>query len=141
MTYDANAPAIEPRPNPPLSDSIMEMFSLKGRVAVVCGSASGIGLAACEAFAEAGADVAMWYNSNDAAVARAAELAKRYGVRAKAYKVGVTAYEPVHKAVAEVVADFGKLDIFVANAGAGMPGGILEQSVDDWHKIVNINCV
>jgi sorbose reductase len=65
MSIEECAPAREgfPRPVPPVPQSVFEQFRLNDKVAVVTGAAEGIGLAAAEAFAEAGANIAMWYNS------------------------------------------------------------------------------
>src|SRR5271170_4876788 len=49
------------RPDPPLSDSIWEMFSMKGKVVSITGGGGGIGFEVARAMAEAGADVAIWY--------------------------------------------------------------------------------
>lgn len=76
-----------PRPFPGTPTNVLEQFQLRGRVAAVTGAAEGLGGAAVDAYAEAGADVALLYNSNPAAVARAEGLAKQHGVRARAYKV------------------------------------------------------
>jgi sorbose reductase len=65
----------------PRPGSVLPLFSLKGRTAIVSGAAAGIGLAIAETFAEAGANVAIWYNSNKIAVERAAEIEKNYGVK------------------------------------------------------------
>jgi sorbose reductase len=48
------------RPDPPLSDSIWEMFSMKGKVVSITGGGGGIGFEVARAMAEAGADVAIW---------------------------------------------------------------------------------
>jgi len=50
------------RPDPPLSDSIWEMFSMRGKVVSITGGSGGIGFEVARAMAEAGADVAIWYN-------------------------------------------------------------------------------
>lgn len=89
---------------------------------------------------EAGASVALWYNSNDAAISRAKELAEKHGVKTKAYQVQVTDPQRVDDAMNEVVKDFGKLDVFVANAGAGISKGLLEMSMEEIKKITTINC-
>lgn len=52
-----------PRPVPNIPNNVFEQFKMQGKVAVVVGAADGIGAAVAEAMAEAGADVALWYNS------------------------------------------------------------------------------
>ena len=56
---------------------------LKARIALVTGGSSGIGLAVAHALAEAGANVAIWYNSNKKAIAEAENIEKTYGVKCK----------------------------------------------------------
>lgn len=67
----------------PEHPSLMTMFSLKGKTAIVTGAGAGIGLAVAHGLAEAGANVALWYNSNPNAIERAAEIAQKYGVQSK----------------------------------------------------------
>jgi hypothetical protein len=66
---------------PPKEESVLPLFSLKNKTAIVSGSGAGIGLAVVKAFAEAGANVAIWYHSNKDALDRAAEIEKTYGVK------------------------------------------------------------
>jgi len=65
----------------PESDRVLPLFSLKGRTAIVSGAGAGIGLAVAHALAEAGANVAIWYNSNKKAIAEAEKIEKTYGVK------------------------------------------------------------
>jgi phosphoglycerate dehydrogenase-like enzyme len=67
----------------PRSTKVMPLFSLKGRTAIVSGAGAGIGLAVAQGFAEAGANVAIWYNSNKKAIERATDIEKEYGVKCK----------------------------------------------------------
>lgn len=60
---------------------VMPLFSLKGRTAIVSGAGAGIGLAVAQALAEAGANVILWYYTNEHAVERAVEIEKEYGVK------------------------------------------------------------
>lgn len=64
-------------------DPVLPLFSLKGKTAIVTGAGAGIGYAVADAFAEAGADVALFYNTNEKTPEKAAELAKKYGVKCK----------------------------------------------------------
>lgn len=107
----------QPAPVPNIPDNVLQQFGMRGKVVAVNGAADGIGYAVAEAMAEVGADVAMWYNSNNAAIKKAANLAEKFGVRVKAYQVQVTDPKKVEEGIAQIVKDFGKLDVFVANAG------------------------
>lgn len=129
-----------PQPFPKLPNSVMDYFSLKGKVAAISGASTGIGFAVAEAFCQAGGDVAMWYNSHSIED-KAADLSKKYGVKVKAYKVPVTDSDAVEKGVEQVVADFGKLDIFVANAGVPWTKGPMIDQPDhvEWNKVVDID--
>lgn len=66
---------------PPKTGMVLPLFSLKGKTAVISGAGAGIGLAVAHGFAEAGANVAIWYNTNKAALDRAAEIEKIFGVK------------------------------------------------------------
>ena len=91
---------------------------MRGRFSIITGASGGIGLEVAHALAEAGSDVAIWYNSNKNAIDRAAEISEMYGVKCKAYQVSVTDEDTVVKAVGEQVKEFGgKLHVMVANAG------------------------
>ena len=83
------------RPNPALSDSVFKMFSLQGKVAIITGGAGGIGYNVARGLAEAGANIALWYNTSTKADALAGALEKDFGVRAKAYKCSVQNFDEV----------------------------------------------
>lgn len=80
---DAGAPR-EPKPVPATPDNVFEQLSMKGKIVAITGASDGIGFAVAEAIAEAGGDLALWYNSNDAAISKGEGLAKKHGIRAKA---------------------------------------------------------
>ncbi|CAO2650228.1 Nn.00g015200.m01.CDS01 [Neocucurbitaria sp. VM-36] len=128
-----------PRPVPNTPANVLEQFSMKGKVIVVTGAAEGIGGAVADAMAEAGGNVALWYNSNDAAVQRGSTLAQSHGVKTKAYKVNITSAEAVESTIKQVVEDFGQIDVFVANAGTGDSKPLLEQSLDSYHNLMKVN--
>lgn len=128
-----------PKPFPDTPVNVVDQFKMANRVVVVNGAAEGIGASVAEGMAEAGAHVALWYNSNDAAIKKAEELAQKNGVKTKAYKVNVTNADSVKSTIDEVVKDFGQIDCFVANAGMGNSKGILDTSLEEYRQQVAVN--
>ena len=129
----------QPQPVPKIPDNVLSQFGMRGKVVGVNGAADGIGYAVAEAMAEVGADVAMWYNSNSAAVKKAAALAEKFGVKVKAYQVQVTDPKKVEDGIAQIVKDFGKLDVFVANAGIAISKPVLDMSIDEYKSLTSVN--
>ena len=126
-------------PIPPTPENVLQQFSMKGKVVAITGASDGIGWAVAGAIAEAGGDLALWYNTNDAAILKGAKLAETHSVRVKAYQVEVSVPEKVQQAVAKVVEDFGSLDVFVANAGMAISKPILEQTILEYRKQMEVN--
>ncbi|PYH89002.1 reductase with broad range of substrate specificity [Aspergillus ellipticus CBS 707.79] len=126
---------------PPAHPSLLEMFSLKGKTAIVTGAAAGIGLSVAHGLAEAGANVAFFWGSNSQCVERAAEVASKYGVQTKAYQVNITDADAVKAAVDQVVKDFnGRLDVFIANAGIPWTKGpMVDGPLDHYSSVVDID--
>lgn len=124
----------------PQANSLHDLFSLKGKVVVVTGASGprGIGIEAARGCAEFGADVAITYASRPAGgLKNAEELAKTYGVKAKAYKCDVGDWEDVQKLIQNVITDFGKIDGLIANAGKTANHGVLDGSVQEWEEVVH----
>ncbi|KAI1396522.1 short-chain dehydrogenase [Hypoxylon fuscum] len=128
-----------PRPFPDTPNNVLEQFQMKGKVAVVTGAADGIGYAVAEAMAEAGASVALLYNSNDAATQKAVALAKTHGVKTAAFKVDVSNATQVQATIVDIVKEFEKIDVFVANAGMAISKPILQQTLSEYQKQMSVN--
>lgn len=112
------------------------MFLLTGQTAIITGSASGIGEVIAGRLTAAGATVAIADIDFNLARSTAAVI----GGGAFPISLDVTQPESVAKAVADVLATMGSLQIVVNNAGlAGKVAPIWEQSDDDWHRIMAIN--
>jgi sorbose reductase len=74
-------------------------------------------------YAEAGANVIIWYNKNKDAEKRAEELEKEFSVKCRAFSVDVTNPEGVEKAITEQIKVFdNRLDVFVYNSGVAWTG-------------------
>ncbi|KAJ3544791.1 hypothetical protein NM208_g2860 [Fusarium decemcellulare] len=128
-----------PRPIPDTPSNVVDQLRLNGKVVVVNGAADGIGYAVAEAMAEAGGNVALWYNSNDVAIEKAQNLSKQHRVKTSAYKVDVSDSQQIQDTLEAVVKDFGKIDVYVANAGMAISKPILEQTIDEYRKQMSVN--
>jgi NAD(P)-dependent dehydrogenase (short-subunit alcohol dehydrogenase family) len=114
------------------------MADLTGRVAVVTGDNGGIGLGMADALAAAGADVAVW-GRNEEKNAVAAEQLGAYGHRVVTYVVDVAHEEQIIETMAATVADLGRVDSLVANAGVGAGAAFTDLSLDTWRYVQRIN--
>ncbi|RMZ79727.1 hypothetical protein DV738_g3251, partial [Chaetothyriales sp. CBS 135597] len=120
---------------------ILPLFSLKGKTAIISGGGAGIGLAVARGYAEAGANVIIWYNSNKEAVARAAEIEQEFpGVRAAAYQVDVRNADEVDRAITTQIQAEGfnnRLDVFVANSGIPWTQGpMITGSLEHYRNVI-----
>lgn len=137
-----------PQAEPALPDNALDFFSLKGKVASVTGASGGIGYEVALALAQAGADVAMWYNTNPAITEQVGDLSKKYGVTIRAYQCVLTDSAAVERTVDQIVKDFGKIDVMVANHGVDWTyGSVLEHTEKvgrdtcdkQWENVVDVN--
>jgi len=114
----------------------MNKIDLNGRCAVVTGGAQGFGRAIAERFVASGAKVAIW--DNDQTLAE--KTAKEIGAGVTAFKVDVTDLAAVERVRDETLKAFGKIDIFVNNAGiAGVNKTVWETDFEEWRKVLRIN--
>jgi 2-dehydro-3-deoxy-L-rhamnonate dehydrogenase (NAD+) len=114
-------------------------YELDGKVAVVTGGASGIGLACAHALARSGAAVSLWDLNAEALEQAVAEL-EQYGRPTRTAMVDVSDSQRVTDAMEEVANDLGRVDIVVANAGiGGEQKPTSEYSDDAWHKVIGVN--
>jgi len=114
---------------------------LKDKVAVVTGGAQGLGEYLCYRLAQEGADVVVADLQAEAAEKCAENIRTQYNRRAIAVQVDVTNEEMVMAMVDRTVAEFGSLDILVANAGILISGDTTEFAVDKWRKVIEVDLV
>lgn len=116
------------------------MFELDGRVALITGAASGIGAATARVFAEAGASVALaWYPPDGHDVSLVQEAVAKAGGRCIAVEVDVRKTEDVDAIVAQAVAEFGSLDIVVANAGIARKVALEDLDDEAWSSVIDVD--
>jgi len=106
--------------------------------ALITGASSGIGRATALAFAKAGIDIALVSRQKDRLEAVATE-ARNLGVDAQAFPLDLAKVEQVHAQIDSIVAAFGPVNILVNNAGMGYTGDLIETSLADWQKVIDLN--
>lgn len=113
--------------------------NLEGQVALVTGSAQGLGRALCLEVAESGADVAVHYRSSDEAATAVAEAAREYGVSATTVGADVTRGDEVDRLFDTVESQLGPVSILINNVGTFDPRHW--QSIDpaDWRAVLETN--
>ncbi len=113
-------------------------FDLSGRVALVTGASSGLGVQFAKALANQGADIAICARRVDRLEAVKAEI-EAMGVRCYVHTCDVTKTDDIIATVKDTVDYFGKIDILVNNAGLGLVAPATDMSEEDWRKMVDTN--
>jgi NAD(P)-dependent dehydrogenase (short-subunit alcohol dehydrogenase family) len=118
--------------------SITDLFSLDGKVAIVTGASSGLGVAFAQAFAEAGADVALGARRVDR-LADTAALVEGAGRRAITVETDVASPEACQHFVDSAMDTFGRVDVLINNAGIGTAAPATREAPDDFRKVIDVN--
>lgn len=113
-------------------------FDLTGKVALVTGGNSGIGLGMAEALAQAGAGVCIW-GTNEAKNAAATAQLEQTGATVLALRCDVSDEAAVDQAFADTVAHFGKVDSCFANAGMGGGAPFTEFPTETWRRVTAVD--
>ncbi len=114
------------------------MSGLLGRIALVTGASQGIGRACALQLAKDGATVALAARNVEKLEAVAAEIAAAGGT-AKAFALDVASEESIKACAKAVIAEFGKVEILVNNAGITKDGLMLRMKLQDWNDVLNTN--
>lgn len=118
--------------------NVRDLFDLKGRVALVTGGSIGLGRQIAQALAEAGADIALCARKIERCQEAATEL-QALGVRTMAMACDVTNPDQVRALVDATLAQFGRIDVLVNNAGISWGAPAEEMRLADWQKVLDTN--
>lgn len=121
--------------------SVLDKFRLNGKKAVVTGGAGGIGSACVNAFAEAGADVAVLdvKPEDDSSVLNVLKQIEAYGRKALYVRVNLTSEDEVIAAFDKVLKAFGEINIVFSNAGVAQQVACEEMEFSEWRRVVSID--
>jgi NAD(P)-dependent dehydrogenase (short-subunit alcohol dehydrogenase family) len=118
--------------------TLLDRFRLDGKVAVVTGASSGLGVAFAQALAEAGADVALGARRVDR-LAETQRLVEAGGRRAIAVRTDVALPADCTALVAAAMAEFGRVDVLVNNAGIGTAVPASIEAPEQFRQVIDIN--
>jgi len=115
------------------------LFSLKGRVALVTGGSKGLGQAMARGFAQAGADVFISSRHEEELKSSAAEISRGGSSRVAWAVSDQTRRSDANRLVDLALKEFGRIDILVNNAGSNVPESIEQIRDENWDKIIELN--
>ena len=114
------------------------MKQLDGKVALITGASKGLGKAMALALGEAGAQVAL-VSRDLAQLSAVAVEARQRGARAEVFQADIASEEQVWRLEQEVVAQFGKVDILINNAGINIRKPLVEFTLEEWNSVMDTN--
>ncbi|NPD89362.1 MAG: SDR family oxidoreductase [Asgard group archaeon] len=117
---------------------VLDLISLEGKIAIVTGAASGIGLATTKLLAEMGATVVL-IDINESKGKEVAEQIKEEKGQAEFYLCDVTSDSECEKTVNAIYEKFGKIDILFNNAGVMRRKNVVDLEEKDWDLIIDVN--
>lgn len=115
------------------------MKLLEGKTAIITGGGKGIGQAIALNFAKHGADVVVTYRSSTSALESLKQEITAQRVRFNAYQSDASSFEQSQQLVAQVIEEFGQIDVLVNNAGITRDNLLLRMSEEDFDSVININ--
>ena len=118
--------------------AVLDRFRLDGKVAIVTGASSGLGVAFAQALAEAGADVALGARRVDRLEGTKAQV-EEHGLRAIAVATDVARQPECQALVDATVEAFGRVDVLVNNAGVATAVPATRETVEQFERVIDVN--
>ena len=119
--------------------SALRLFDLSGRSILVTGGSKGLGRSMAEGFASAGANIAVVSRNREEGQRVGDEIAKQYNVETMAIEADIAQASDVEDCVAGVLAEWGRIDVLVNNAGINIRGSIDELTFEQFREVQQIN--
>ena len=118
--------------------SVLDSFRLDGRVVIVTGASSGLGVSFAQAFAEAGADVVLGARRVEKMTGTAG-LVEAAGRRAFTRKTDVADPQQCQQLVDAAMAEFGRVDVLINNAGVGTAVPATRETAEEFRAVIDVN--
>ncbi len=117
----------------------MKRYDLNGKVTIITGASAGLGEQFAHGFAESGSNIVLAARRMNLLEEIAKTLEKEYDVRALPIQTDVKEEEDIIALVESAVNEFGTVDVLVNNAGMYIVKPLIEQTLDDWHTVMDVN--
>lgn len=118
--------------------SLLDSFRLDGKVVIVTGASSGLGVSFARGFAEAGADVVLGARRVEKMRATAV-LVEQAGRRVHTHKTDVADPEQCQQLVDAAMAEFGRVDVLINNAGLGTAVPATRETAEEFRSVIDVN--
>lgn len=115
------------------------MKLLENKIALITGGSRGIGATMVKKFAEQGAHVAFTYRSSSEQANQLVKEASVHGTTIKAFASDASSFEQTQGLIAEVLKEFGTIDVLVNNAGVTRDNLLMRMTEDNWDDVMNNN--
>lgn len=115
------------------------MELLSGKTAIITGATRGIGKGIAEVFAKNGCNIAFTFASSVEKAKIVEEELKALGVQAKGYQSDASDFDAAQKLVDDVLAEFGRIDIVINNAGITKDNLLMRMSLEDYEEVIRVN--
>jgi NAD(P)-dependent dehydrogenase (short-subunit alcohol dehydrogenase family) len=114
-------------------------YNLDGKVVIITGASAGLGEQFAHAFGMSGAHVTLAARRVELLQKVASDVSEKYGTKTLPIKTDVTKEQDVVQMVQKTVKKFGTVDVLVNNAGMYIVKPLIEQSLDDWNMVMDVN--
>jgi NAD(P)-dependent dehydrogenase (short-subunit alcohol dehydrogenase family) len=118
---------------------IIMKYDLDGKVVIITGASAGLGEQFAHAFGISGADMVLAARRTDLLKNVAKEVSDKYDIKALPIKTDVAKEQDIISMVQRTIKEFGTIDVLVNNAGIYVVKPLIEQTLDDWNIVMDVN--